>query len=621
MNHDHASTSRARPPWALLLLAVGLVGALLSACAGEGDPPRRAILIVLDAARADRFSCNGYERETTPHMDRLAGKGMNYRRHFANGSSTRNSMPTLMYSRYFVKAVFPYYLELPEYRPIDLFRTLDAEAISLSACLERDGIHTVGISAHQWFQEDTEYALEFGEFHDLPRRIPYPEEHGYPRAEALVDYTIDWIEGADPEQEFLLYLHLMDTHFPHLLEEDAAHFFGADTYETESFDAQGYPLSKDLALSGRDREYMDALYDGSLRYTDRHLGRLFDFLEERGELDSTLIAITADHGEELLHTPRRFSHGSWWEPVAHIPMILSYPQRVAPGVTDALTSNVDVYPTIVELLDVGLPPGKSVDGTSLLEGLDGTGREVVYAWCGIRTERLKAMGDLRVFLEDPETPRFRFYDLASSPDETSEVGPEWREEAERLLADCRERLGPRFERFDSARDDRPPRWEFAVGARDLRATGVDIPVGGGPGWWEELESDSGWVRTNPRRASCLIARTEAVPLEITIPIPSGEYELSVALWGRCRITPEGMPGPVEIEGPAFDPRHIGRSRDLVPVGTILVQDGVLRARVEPDTSDGWLQLTKLGLVPVGLDVDDEEARKRREALGKLGYGG
>ncbi len=58
-----------------------------------------------------------------------------------------------------------------------------------------------------------------------------------------------------------------------------------------------------MPLTSDDRRYLDALYDGSLRYTDRELGRLFNSLRERGILDETIIAITSDHGENLLEGP------------------------------------------------------------------------------------------------------------------------------------------------------------------------------------------------------------------------------------------------------------------------------------------------------------------------------
>ena len=53
----------------------------------------------------------------------------------------------------------------------------------------------------------------------------------------------------------------------------------------------------------RDLEHLLALYDGEIRYTDDHLGQLFDLLAERGILDETIIVVTADHGDEF------FEHG------------------------------------------------------------------------------------------------------------------------------------------------------------------------------------------------------------------------------------------------------------------------------------------------------------------------
>ena len=88
--------------------------------------------------------------------------------------------------------------------------------------------------------------------------------------------------------------------------------------------ATGEPKPGSVALQPAERDYLNALYDGSLRFTDREIGRLVDWFDKKGTLDQTVIAITADHGEHLMEVPRRFAHlGPWYDAVARIPLIIS----------------------------------------------------------------------------------------------------------------------------------------------------------------------------------------------------------------------------------------------------------------------------------------------------------
>jgi hypothetical protein len=88
--------------------------------------PRQAILVVLDAARPDHFSCYGYDKATTPEIDRLSRAGAVFLNCYAQGTETRTSLPRLLYSRYFSPEIFPNHLrraaavgEIVPWRTID----------------------------------------------------------------------------------------------------------------------------------------------------------------------------------------------------------------------------------------------------------------------------------------------------------------------------------------------------------------------------------------------------------------------------------------------------------------------------------------------------------------------
>ena len=153
----------------------------VAACSGPA-PPRRAILILLDAARADRFSSYGYERETTPVMDELASRGVLFENALSQATHTRTSLPSIMYSRYLVRSLFPGSDQVPFSSPEELFFSLDDEAISIPEAFSQEGIHTAMISAHSWLRPDTLFARSFDDVYDLASDAPIDPNLGYPEA-------------------------------------------------------------------------------------------------------------------------------------------------------------------------------------------------------------------------------------------------------------------------------------------------------------------------------------------------------------------------------------------------------------------------------------------------------
>ena len=296
------------PRWTVLPL---ILGAILAPPPAEARSPRfkQAIVILLDAARPDHFSCYGYPKPTTPEIDRLAARGVVFRKAYAQGTETRTSVPRILFSRYFIPEIFPNHHSIPFTAPGDLFRKNDAQAISLPLALEARGVVTAAVSAHEWITAQSQFAREFALLYDLQSTTPFDRKYAYPRADRVVDQAIEWI-GSNLRRDYFLYLHVMDTHFPHLFEADAAAFFGPGRYEGNAFDPNGLVLDPSREHTAADKKYLDALYDGGLRYADREIGRLIAALKKWGRLDETLIVVTADHGVSSrpprFRQPRRF---------------------------------------------------------------------------------------------------------------------------------------------------------------------------------------------------------------------------------------------------------------------------------------------------------------------------
>jgi arylsulfatase A-like enzyme len=121
-------------------------------------------------------------------------------------------------------------------------------------------------------------------------------------------------------------------------------------------------------------------YYGSVSHVDREIGRILDELDRSGRSSDTIVVFGTDHGDQLLE------HGVdgknvFFEASVHVPFLIRYPGRVAPGVRRELVEMVDVAPTLLEFC--GLPAPKECQGRSLAPLLTGTGsyqsRSVVFA--------------------------------------------------------------------------------------------------------------------------------------------------------------------------------------------------------------------------------------------------
>jgi tetratricopeptide (TPR) repeat protein len=109
-------------------------------------------------------------------------------------------------------------------------------------------------------------------------------------------------------------------------------------------------------------------YDNEVAFTDAQLGTLFERLRAAGQLDSTLVVVTADHGEALGEHGEA-THGLFaYEATLRIPLIIAGPS-IRAAVSDAETAQADIPATVLDLL--GLKPPSRVDGRSLVPALRG----------------------------------------------------------------------------------------------------------------------------------------------------------------------------------------------------------------------------------------------------------
>ncbi len=130
----------------------------------------------------------------------------------------------------------------------------------------------------------------------------------------------------------------------------------------------------------------NAKYATMVENVDAQIGRLVVQLKQKEKLDNTFILFTSDNGGHYAITkqwPLRSGKGSYYEGGIREPLFVRWPGKIEPGTkTDVPVSNLDFYPTILEVAGVEKPEGKLLDGKSFLPVLTGTGtmKERPFYW-------------------------------------------------------------------------------------------------------------------------------------------------------------------------------------------------------------------------------------------------
>ncbi len=328
------------------------------------------LLVSLDTLRADHLGSYGCARPTSPNLDALAAGGVRFASAFSQAPWTRPS------HRSFLTGLYP-------------ASNGDLQSPFLSEVLWRAGYRTTAVTAGG--QIDPRFGFDHG--------FEAYRIYNWVQATGRIPRTFEAHRG----RKQFLFLHTYRIHDPYT---DTRFTAGLPSGRIgKSFDKHDWnDLGKKLTAD--EQRYVEALYDGNVAAADQAVGEVLDGLRRDGQLAHTIVAITADHGEEL------WEHGSWrhgqnlYDEQIHVPLILHLPGPLAErvGVTPGTVIRdqvalVDLYPTLLDLM--GVPLDHPVQGRSLVPLLAGgtlPPHEVFAENTNIKTFERKAF----------RTPRFKF---------------------------------------------------------------------------------------------------------------------------------------------------------------------------------------------------------------------
>lgn len=365
-------------------LAAVAVLLLLAGCERKKDNPN-VLLITIDTLRADRLGSYGYGVARTPVLDRVAAEGVRCSDAIAAAPITAPSHSSIL------TGLWP---------PAHGVRDNGTYSLPLEATTLAERLRDHGWATHAVVSAivlDRRYRLDQG-FEQYDDDL-WPEDE--PKlfmirdrpARKTTDRFLAWLDGR-PESDnrpFFAWLHYFDPHQP---------------YEAE-------PHDRALAATP---------YDAEIAGVDRAIGRILDRLRETGQLDDTLLVVTADHGESLGEHGEKTHAIFVYDATVRVPLLLRYPRQLPAGrVYEGPVRGVDIVPTVLGAL--GLPGGEETQGYDLMDALRGREApprlpqysESLVAELGFGMAPLFALrADGYKWIR---APRPELYDLAADPGE------------------------------------------------------------------------------------------------------------------------------------------------------------------------------------------------------------
>ncbi|MCE5250972.1 sulfatase-like hydrolase/transferase [bacterium] len=455
--------------------ALGSNRAFGAAAPSSGDTKgeiRNILVLFVDQQRQDCLGCYGNQVVKTPNIDRLARTGIRFNNAYTPSpvcTPARTSFQTGLWAHNH-KLVFntsrsPFQTGFNDPEPTTRFFSESLRAKGWNcAHIGKWHIGTLMNKPAARGYEDLPYYPDYGYPANHPHYVEYLKKQGVggfnlleekldptgyrhyaglqegPQSASIPAYlasqTIDAINRhAGTGKPFFIGCNFWGPHAPYNITRKHWEMYnGAKIKAWPNFDCD---LSDKPGVITRYGEYwktgwftrdnipgLIGLYYGYISLIDEEIGRILKALEDKGELDRTLIIYSADHGSSV-GSYRFWDKGfGMYDVITRIPMIVSHP-AIKPSSSDAFVTLLDFAPTFLEAAGCEIPNG--LDGTSILPIIKGEKQAVRDDY--IITEHFGHQ--VPFYQRMVRTPTFKYiynpmdldecYDLGADPNETKNI--------------------------------------------------------------------------------------------------------------------------------------------------------------------------------------------------------
>ncbi len=413
------------------------------------------VFFFTDDQRFDTIHALGNMEISTPHIDQLVQDGISFTHaHIPCGTSGAVCMPSraMLHTG---RTLF--HLDREGQKIPD-------EHITLGETLQKNGYRCFGTG--KWHNGSASYARSFtdggeimfggmGDHWNVPCYSFDPEgkyretkfvktpfssnevtmrqcDHitcGKHSSELFADATISFIERYDDSRPFFIYLSFMAPHDPRTMPEKFLDMYRngkvslpPNFRDEHEFD-YGIRDIRDEVLApyprtGDDTRRQLAEYYAMITHLDNEIGRVVSALKKKGEYDNTIFILAGDNGLAL-GQHGLFGKQSCYEHSVRVPLVFAGPGIPKGERSDSFCYLLDIYPTICELLGIGIPAtveGKSLAG--VMNGKKKSEREILYF---AYTENIRAVKNRRYklieYVGTEKTPcrKTQLFDLQNDP--------------------------------------------------------------------------------------------------------------------------------------------------------------------------------------------------------------
>ncbi len=389
--------------------------------------PFNVILISIDTLRRDHIGLYGYDKDTSPNIDKFGKDSVMFQTVVAQAPSTLPSHASIFTSL------------IPSHH--GAFATMNKpipdELITMAEILKDNGYKTASFNGGG--QISAEFGLSQG--FDVYESVPSVDTE-LEKFTETVERGKKWVANNEKEK-FFLFLHTYETHIPYVPGKKFLEFFPSNySGKIPNYVGSRFIDKINMKLVNVNQEDIDhviRLYDAGIRSMDAGFKNLVDFLKDRNIFDNTVIIFTSDHGEEFgEHGMMAYHSHSLYDELLLIPLIIKFPNSSFAGmkVPDQIAS-IDILPTLLDILDI--PHPNQFEGVSLKNLIKGgkhsefavSERDVAFAIIpsSIRTEKWKLYKNRTYFNMHSDGGMFKsmLFDLKSDPSEKTDKSKDAKE--------------------------------------------------------------------------------------------------------------------------------------------------------------------------------------------------
>ena len=292
------------------------------------------VFIIIDALRPGHLGCYGYHRDTSPAVDEMARQGVIFNHAYSSSPWTKPSVASLFTS-----------LHPNNHSAVSPYNILPEAALTLTEILKNQGYSTYFLGAGN---KNIGKKFNFNQGFDY-----FLNERS--DAAGLTDNLLSLLPQLK-NKRFFAYIHYMDTHLPYNKNKYNELFVKnkptAPPFEPGEIN---HNIVKNLEVSRRlspgDKEYLESLYDGQIRYVDENIKRVIGALKNYNMLENTLVVFTSDHGEEFWDH-NNFEHGhTLYNELLQVPLII-LGNRLKSSKLDLPVRLIDLLPTVINILGI-----------------------------------------------------------------------------------------------------------------------------------------------------------------------------------------------------------------------------------------------------------------------------